>query len=541
MRLKKRGGLNAFGKQMMYGRPGRFDAEQGLIRHAEATKLRSAPVVAGRRPTIPSLPRGERAGSAALAVATRPGARLGRLLPMALLAGAAFIVAAAVFGVLALTTPPKAALAQGERVFFDGRALCVVKSPDVARSALARIQDELKKSYGMDIQHNGALTFSPVLCDSQNILGEEDVLNALKANIDTKVMASVILVNDRPSVALRTAEEAQQALDAVLTPYRDAPEDRYRTGIAFVENVKVEQMPINYSQVQEVEDAVRALTLGSGVDDNYYTVKKGDSLARIAKEFSLKVSDIKKANPALSVNEVIHPGQMLNAVKPENWLNVKYTETVTREEKLPFETVEQPDASLYTTQKKTQQEGKEGKREVIAKVTYINGMEAEKEILSQTVLSAAQNCIVLRGTKKVPTNTNTGGSVSSGSFMKPLKSYTVTSTFGPRTLNGKAGYHYGYDLAAPKGTPIYAAASGTIAYSGSASGYGLVIYLDSGGGIQSRYGHCSKLLVKKGQKVNKGQIIGLVGNTGRSTGPHLHFEIRKNGTPVDPTKYVKLK
>ena len=73
-------------------------------------------------------------------------------------------------------------------------------------------------------------------------------------------------------------------------------------------------------------------------------------------------------------------------------------------------------------------------------------------------------------------------------------------------------------------------------YSGSASGYGLVIYLDHGGGVQTRYGHCSTLLVKSGARVQAGQLIALVGNTGRSTGPHCHFEVRINGNAVDPLK-----
>jgi murein DD-endopeptidase MepM/ murein hydrolase activator NlpD len=348
----------------------------------------------------------------------------------------------------------------------------------------------------------------------------------------------VILVNDRPAVALKSAEQAQQVLDAVLAPYQSAPANRQRTEVAFVENVRVEQQPIDYSLVMSLDDAVRALALGSAVEDNYCTVEKGDSLARIAKRFGIKVSDLRKANPTLSVNDVLQPGDMLNAVKPANWVNVRYTETVTRQEALPFNTVEQTDATLYTTQKQTKQEGKNGKREVVAKVTYINGMEASKVIESQTVLEAAQDRIVLRGTKKVPTSSG-GGSSASGSYIKPLKSYRVTSRYGPRSLHGRS-YHYGYDLAAPTGTPIYATASGTVSFSGSATGYGLVVYLDHAGGVQSRYGHCSKLLVKKGQKVTKGQIIALVGSTGQSTGPHLHFEFRLNGGHISPTKYVKL-
>jgi murein DD-endopeptidase MepM/ murein hydrolase activator NlpD len=98
--------------------------------------------------------------------------------------------------------------------------------------------------------------------------------------------------------------------------------------------------------------------------------------------------------------------------------------------------------------------------------------------------------------------------------------------------------HEGLDIAANLGEPIYAALDGTVTYSGWASGYGNLIKLKHNDGIDTYYGHCSKLLVSEGQKVKKGEKIAEVGSTGNSTGPHLHFEIRINGVPKDPTKYL---
>jgi murein DD-endopeptidase MepM/ murein hydrolase activator NlpD len=299
--------------------------------------------------------------------------------------------------------------------------------------------------------------------------------------------------------------------------------------------------------------------MGAGVEDNWYEAKKGDSMARIAKKFKLKISDLRRANPSLAATDVIQPGDQVNAVKPNKWVNVRFTEMVTREEALPYKTVEQTDDTLYTTQKNVKQEGKKGQREVVARITYINGMEAQEDVMSETVLTPALDRIVLKGTKKVPVNlddngnndnggkqtpkpgSNGGGTTSGSGFSLPLKEYRLTSTFRVRTLQGVTRWHYGDDLAAPTGTPIYAAKSGTVSYSGASSGYGLLMELDHGGGVRTRYGHCSKLLVKKGQQVKKGQIIALVGSTGHSTGPHCHFEIRINGKAVDPEKYVTVK
>jgi murein DD-endopeptidase MepM/ murein hydrolase activator NlpD len=114
----------------------------------------------------------------------------------------------------------------------------------------------------------------------------------------------------------------------------------------------------------------------------------------------------------------------------------------------------------------------------------------------------------------------------------------VTSGFGLRSdpIDGASKYHTGVDLRAAEGSPIRVAADGVVREAGQRGGYGNAVVIDHGAGLSTLYAHASELLVRPGEKVSQGQPIALVGQTGRATGPHLHFEVRMNDRPVDPTR-----
>jgi murein DD-endopeptidase MepM/ murein hydrolase activator NlpD len=132
------------------------------------------------------------------------------------------------------------------------------------------------------------------------------------------------------------------------------------------------------------------------------------------------------------------------------------------------------------------------------------------------------------GTKPPPPRQGTG------TFSYPARG-TITSKFGWRW--GRR--HNGIDIGLPVGTPVKAADGGTVKFSGKYGGFGNLVIIDHGDGYESYYGHNEKNLVSKGDKVHKGQTIALSGNTGNSTGPHLHFEVRRFGAPVNPLNYLK--
>ncbi|EQA98972.1 membrane protein [Sphingobium baderi LL03] len=123
---------------------------------------------------------------------------------------------------------------------------------------------------------------------------------------------------------------------------------------------------------------------------------------------------------------------------------------------------------------------------------------------------------------------------------RPVQKLSLTSNFGVRSdpFNGGARMHKGVDIPGPVGTPIYATADGIVNRSGWASGYGNLVQISHGHGMETRYGHMSKVLVAANSYVRRGQVIGLMGSTGRSTGSHLHYEVRVDGQAINPIPFV---
>ena len=176
--------------------------------------------------------------------------------------------------------------------------------------------------------------------------------------------------------------------------------------------------------------------------------------------------------------------------------------------------------------------------------TGINDLTSVEEVVSKlyvekkTDVRVAQNTASRATAGYVNTNTNTSSGKSSLgiSLIRPI-SGTITSRFGANS-SIRSSAHTGLDISAPKGTPIKAAASGTVTFSGWKGSYGYMIVISHGNGIQTYYAHCSQLYASVGETVSQGETIASVGSTGNSTGPHLHLEVRINGVAYNPQNYV---
>lgn len=218
-------------------------------------------------------------------------------------------------------------------------------------------------------------------------------------------------------------------------------------------------------------------------------------------------------------------------------LNVITVSTDTVSQDIPFDTVVKKSASKNAGYSVVTTKGVNGVKKLSKKYTYLNGNVTEEVLLSEETVSKPVNEVVVVGTASASKGSS-NKYATAGEFTYPIDKsvYSRVSSYWGDGRNHKA-----VDIAAAKGTKIFASLSGTVTYAGYRSDYGYNIIVDHGNGIQTRYAHCSKLYVKSGDKVTAGQTIALMGSTGQSTGPHLHFEVIINGTRVDPAPYIGLK
>lgn len=298
--------------------------------------------------------------------------------------------------------------------------------------------------------------------------------------------------------------------------------------VDFPEKVEIVEAYLPEIQLKNLEEATAEATAEQETQ-GLYKVVAGDTLSEIAIKVNIPMDRIVELNPSLEdENSILHVGDELIITVPEPELSIAWQEETYNEESYDAPVVYIDNDSWYTSESVVRQQPSAGFRRSITVSSYVNHKEISREILKEEVVMEAVARVVERGTKVPPT------------YIKPISGGRKTSGFGPRKrpTKGASTNHKGVDWATPVGTNVVASCGGTVAKAGWGSGYGYVVYINHEDGRQTRYGHLSKVLVKVGQQVKQGERIALSGNTGVSTGPHVHFEILIDGKQVDPLKYL---
>ncbi len=416
-------------------------------------------------------------------------------------------------------------------IVVDKQPLAVVENESQGKEILENVKNEVAEQYGIAIAgFDTEISFKEGDSkDDSMLLTGEELNEALKKRINWLADCWVIDITGKPKLYLASEEAAQKALESVKRQYLPTEDEQLEIlETKFMEEVEIVAAagPLKelITEAQAVEKMVR------GLDKIIqHTVKNGDSLWSIAHANDLTVSDLQEMNPQLT-GTLLQPGQELNLVKAEPLLTVVTTYQTTVEEKIPYKTVYESDSSMWRGQQSVVCSGVNGQREVTYRVTTVNDIETQKESIIEKILEEPVSRIVKSGTKVIMASRGDGGS---GKLGWPLRG-RLTSYYGWRGRE----FHTGLDIDGVTGDPIYAAEDGVVIERGWRGNYGYCVAIDHGDGLSTLYAHLSSIGVSMGQTVSRGDVIGRCGSTGRSTGSHLHFEVRINGSHKNPLNFL---
>ncbi|MYL69309.1 peptidoglycan DD-metalloendopeptidase family protein [Halobacillus litoralis] len=394
-------------------------------------------------------------------------------------------------------------------VYIDEQHVGMVEDQAEIKAELRERMEEAEKDHkGLDLSYMEEVSFKEQKVFSVNDESSK-VMDSLQNELTFAVDIVRLNIDGKPVAHLPNEEKAEQVIESVKEEYVGDGE------LAKLENGTPELPDIGETKVMDVglslpvtmeEDQV-ALSQVHTVDEAVSRVEEG------------------RIYPSNHSEATSFIGMMAKSKKP--LVDVVFTKKERKEEVIPHKVQMKKSDELYKGESEVKQEGEEGKRELLIERTYRNGEELKEEVVEKEVVKEPVKKIVLQGTKRVP-------SKGTGDFSWPAVGGQITSKQGERW----GRYHKGIDIAGVSDKTIKAADYGKVIEAGYRKSFGNKVVIDHGNGYETIYAHLSSIDVKKGQSVKKGEKIGVMGTTGRSTGVHLHFEIHKEGSLENPLSHV---
>lgn len=430
-------------------------------------------------------------------------------------------------------------------VYFENSKVGIISDPQILQEWMLLKSDELqRKNRNVQIW----MDVKKVTWKKEDIFkGKADdaaLLLVLETKIPIKKLAVEVKIEGKTVGIMKDTETVNEILKQIKTPYLLNPQELSKVSIlsdstrksstnankTILESVEFEQEIIMTTvetkpeSVLEPNELLRKLQTGD-VQTKIYKVQIGDCISCIAKKLSVPKDTIYQNNPWIK-NDFINIGDELDLTILHPLLSVRTIENRTETMEMMNETIYEEDKNLREGTSRVIIEGKPGLKQITYRITKVDGQTIEEIPRAQIILIVPITKVIRQGTKVIP-------GIGSGKFTWPVVGPQLTSEFGKRW--GK--FHAGTDTVS-ENKNILAADNGKIIFAGIKSGYGNCIIIDHQNGYKTLYGHLSKISVKKGQKVTKGEKIGVMGSTGNSTGVHLHFEIHKGENQENPLKYL---
>ncbi|WP_312470709.1 M23 family metallopeptidase [Neobacillus sp.] len=449
-------------------------------------------------------------------------------------------------GPVALATSSK--LTTIYHVYLNGTYIGNVTDKEVIDKLVTEKVDTAKNTFkDVNLKIGPQVQYIPEQVFRSTANNQEAVQN-IKNSFQLQAEASAIVIDGTPVVYLDNKETAEQviknlklqyvteeqlnelvarkaATDTTLPPLKE--NETRILDVRLSKNVSIEEENITPDKIMSAADAITFLQKGT-LEEKKYVIQEGDVLETIAHDHGLKMANILALNPGLTEETLLKIGQELNITVPQAFVEVVVDKEVNQKETIAFANEVVEESSMPKGETKEKQTGQNGSRSVTYSMTEQNGVTVKKDKSSEQILQQPVNHIVIKGTKAIPSR-------GEGSFAWPTSGGYVSSQMGYRWNK----MHKGIDIARPSNKTIMAADNGIVVSAGWDGGYGNKVVIDHQNGFRTLYGHMSSLNVKAGQTVSKGSAIGIMGATGDATGVHLHFEVYKNGSLVNPLSYLR--
>ena len=415
------------------------------------------------------------------------------------------------------------------QVSVNGISFGLVESQASVEAAIERVETRASHILGYDYTLDQNVEYSFQVALKEDIGSVSPIETYLFDQIGEVMKTSVLTVNGR----VLGATDDGSGLTALLNSLKARFTTPDTVSVQFVEDVTVTKDYTSTSSIKQVAD-LEPIRTSNTLEQVDYSVQSGDTFSGIANSMDMSVEQLKALNPGVDIHNIMID-QTLVVSQAVPYLSVKTIDNVTYDGPVAYETQEVPDDTIYQGYSKVITPGVEGWATYNANVSYLNGVEQERTINSTDVHSQPVTEVIAVGTKPRPKT------MATGKFIWPIYG-KITSGYGNRYIFGSYSNHSGIDIAGSYGAPIVASDGGKVTFAGTGTGsywsYGKYVVIDHENGLQSIYGHCSSLCVKAGERVYQGQVIAKVGSTGRSTGNHCHFQIKENGTTVNPYNYL---
>jgi len=416
-------------------------------------------------------------------------------------------------------------------IHVNGEKIGLVANQDKAEEMINQILTEKGAPFGIEAKTHDSITYQSVRIKNAEFRALSK--SSIEEDISYYVDGVMLKVNKEPIFVLAKAEDGERLLKDFQEYYTKPSDKNLVASVSFEDEVETQSVEAPLDQVISYEQAIEKLKQGN-LQKVEYTIQEKDSWWLIARKNDMKTIEVLASNPGTNENTILKPGEKIMLDKVTPYITVVSEGVRTETETIPFDVVTKTDTSLPSGETKVKQAGSDGQKEVQYSYVQKNDKVISQTVKDEKVLIEAVDQIIEKGPQRVTVAYSRGsGSIVSG-LSWPLRG-PITSYYGYR----HSEYHTGIDIDGDQGDPYVAASAGKVVSAGWSGNYGYTILIDHGNGVMTRYAHSSKLLVSAGKSVSKGQTIGLVGSTGRSTGSHLHFEVIVNGDTVNPLNSLR--